>query len=47
MSEVKKGKSIEAIETYEEYIEASRESFQKMVIDDQNIGMDGVLHSLD
>ena len=34
MSEKKRGKNIEAIETYEEYIEASRESFQKMVTED-------------
>ena len=47
MSEAKKKNTIEAIEAYEEYITASRVSFDKMMIEDQHIGMDSILHSLD
>ena len=39
--------NLSVVETYEEYIDASRESFQKATLEEGKVSMDSVLHFMD
>ena len=47
MMEGKPELNLTVVETYEEYIDASRESFQKVALEEGEVSMDSVLHFMD